>query len=226
MIKVERTSKPNILSNHEERWKNQYLNAIDEHENQPDAKSKKNKDAAEKRYNHKEVKSALNKMFAGKCAYCESQILHIDYGDIEHFYPKSQYSVKCFDWDNLLLACGKCNGKSYKGDKFPLSDEGTPLLVNPVNDDPDVYFTFEFDIDTGTANVISLNERGEVTESTLGLNRTELVLHRSGIVRLMVGCALNAVNGDETAIQLIHELCKKEKEYSAFARSLVKRFNL
>ncbi len=124
------------------------------------------------------------------------------------------------------MACGKCNGKANKGDNFPLTNEGTPLLVNPVNDDPIDYFTFEFDIDTGTANVISLNERGEVTESTLGLNRTELVLHRSEIVRLMVYCALKAMDGDETAIQMIHELCKKEKEYSAFARSLVERFNL
>ncbi len=91
MIKVERTSKPNILSNQEENWKTQYLNAIHEHLNQPNNNRKKNKDTAERKYNHQGVKSALKAMFSGKCAYCESQITHIDYGDIEHFYHKSRY---------------------------------------------------------------------------------------------------------------------------------------
>ena len=26
----------------------------------------------------------------GKCAYCESKIKHIDYGDIEHILPKNK----------------------------------------------------------------------------------------------------------------------------------------
>ena len=40
-------------------------------------------------YAGKEVKDALIGMQHGKCAFCESRITHIAYGDVEHFRPKA-----------------------------------------------------------------------------------------------------------------------------------------
>ncbi len=64
-------------------------------------------------------------MFHGKCAYCESSIIAVCPGDIEHFRPKGRYEYitsegkqakhkpgyywLAADWDNLLLACPFCN---------------------------------------------------------------------------------------------------------------------
>lgn len=97
-------------------------------------------------YAHIEVKSALIKLFKGKCAYCESLFLHVYSGDVEHFRPKGAivntenqkpgYYWLAAEWDNLLLSCRNCNQKLKhltfgetlkktmgKMDQFPLSNE-------------------------------------------------------------------------------------------------------
>jgi hypothetical protein len=61
-------------------------------------------------YADKTVRKALQKMFNGKCAYCESRITAIYSGDIEHFRPKGgRYYWLAADWENLLFACPFCN---------------------------------------------------------------------------------------------------------------------
>lgn len=183
------------------------------------------KTLAEAKYRHEEVKKALITMFSGKCAFCESQIRHIDYGAIEHFRPKSKSPAFCFSWDNLLLSCNICNDAGHKGDKFPEADEDGPL-VNPVNENPDDFFNFEFDQDTGTANVIPTHKRGTVTETIIGLNRPELVKHRSDVVRKMAFIAILARDGNDAGKQELARCCQKEGEYAAFARALVRHFGL
>jgi len=90
----------------------------------------------------------------------------------------------------------------------------------------DEFFDFEFDPSTGVAIVISKNVRANTSENELGLNRSELVKHRSSIVRKMVFAALKAKEGDLDGIEEIQKYCSKEEEYAAFARELVKRFNI
>ena len=83
-------------------------------------------------------------MFGGKCAYCESRITHVDYGHIEHHVPKAGPNgrpKRTFQWSNLLLACGRCNGSENKGDRFPTARQGGPI-VNPCKDDPADHFEF------------------------------------------------------------------------------------
>jgi 5-methylcytosine-specific restriction endonuclease McrA len=59
-----------------------------------------------------------------KCAYCESKITHIDYGDIEHIVPKAVRPDLAVALTNLTVACGVCNtNKSdYYSAKAPLVD--------------------------------------------------------------------------------------------------------
>ncbi|MEZ5428180.1 MAG: hypothetical protein R2747_18060 [Pyrinomonadaceae bacterium] len=77
----------------------------------------------------------LYKSHRGKCAYCETRIIHSNYGDVEHFRPKkgvdsrnkrgelikikNSYFGRAFDWDSLFLSCGTRN-EFYKKNYFDL----------------------------------------------------------------------------------------------------------
>lgn len=227
MIYVSRTDKPVILSNKEEEWKSGLKKSLIEFQKNNSSANKKKLDSAYCKYNHPQVKDSLRTMFSSKCAYCESHITHIGHGHIEHFRPKSRYPDLCFEWDNLMLSCEVCNGKKYKGDTFPKEQDGSPF-VNPVEENPEDFFEFEFDPNVGVANVIPINGniRALTTEEGLGLNRSELVKHRSNIVSLMAFAALKAKEGNEEGKEIIKKCCGKENEFSAFARALVKRFDI
>ncbi len=225
MIRFNRTEEPRILRKNRVKWNDALNKALSDYRNNPSKENKKKLDVAYGKYNQQEVKESLKDMFSGKCAYCESHITHIGYGHIEHFRPKSKFPNLCFDWNNLMLGCEICNGSGYKGDKFPEADEGGPF-VNPVDENPDTFFKFEFDPSTGLANVISNNTRASITEKELGLNRPDLVKHRSYVVRKMVFAAIKANEGDLDAIREIKKCCLKEEEYSAFAKALVERFKI
>ncbi|WP_434381493.1 retron system putative HNH endonuclease [Melittangium boletus] len=85
-----------------------------------------------------EIRSALKTMATGieRCMYCEDSAAT----DIEHFWPKSTYPARAFSWDNYLLACSDCNS-NYKRAKFPLDDNGAPLLIDPTAEEPRDYLT-------------------------------------------------------------------------------------
>ena len=144
MIRVIRLPTPRILLRKATAWRSKLLAA----------RTEKERKRAEGKYKHPQVKEALVKMFRGKCAYCESCIAHIDYGHIEHFRPKGGKSGQpklTFEWSNLFLACGICNGKQFKGDLFPGPADGGSF-VNPCEEEPTDHFQFDFDENTGLAN--------------------------------------------------------------------------
>ena len=160
-------------------------------------------------------------MFGGKCAYCESRITHVDYGHIEHFRPKAGPRGRpnlTFEWSNLFLACGVCNGPGFKGDRFPEADDGGPL-VNPCDDEPTDHFRFVFDPKTRIASVDGISPRGKVTENILGLNRPELRAYRSTQIRKIATIAILAKTNAEAAA-LVEEARGDNAEYAAFVRSL------
>ncbi len=87
----------------------------------------------------KRVFNALTEM-AGKrsrCFYCEDS----RGAEIEHFWPKSVYAARVFDWLNLLLVCSGCN--RLKGAQFPLDALDKPLLIDPTSDNPWDHLFFE-----------------------------------------------------------------------------------
>ncbi|WP_447896822.1 hypothetical protein [Stenotrophomonas acidaminiphila] len=73
-------------------------------------------------YKRKDVIDALNVLFSGKCAYCESSIKAVEPTDIEHFRPKGRV-FECADhpgywwlaaeWTNLLASCIDCNRRRH-----------------------------------------------------------------------------------------------------------------
>jgi uncharacterized protein (TIGR02646 family) len=161
------------------------------------------------------------KSFHGKCAYCESKITHVDYGHIEHFRPKAGskgYPELTFEWTNLLLACGVCNGAEYKSDRFPEANEGGPI-INPCEEDPSSHLSFVFDPVTKLASVYGKTRRGETTEALFGLNRAELRDYRSRRVRHLLALVQYA-STDPAAAELLSEAKQSCAEYAAFARAL------
>lgn len=211
MIKVARLPKPKILAEKAGEWQRALLSA--------DTELKRAR--AEKKYRHREIKKSHVHMFCGKCAYCESKITHVDYGHVEHFRPKRGPKARpdlTFEWSNLLLACGICNGAEYKSDRFPEEAESGPP-VDPCEDDPADHFEFHFDPVAKLASVYGTTQRGVATEELVGLNRPELREYRSKyICRLAVLAQYAAVN-DEAAT-LLREAKQSDAEYAAFARRL------
>ncbi len=118
MIAVQRTNPPKILERKETEWVNKLLSAA----------NKKQRDNAQSKYRHKDIKKALRAMCHDKCVYCESKMTHVAYGDIEHYRPKSKFPELTFAWSNLLLACGVCNGTEYKGNTFPEEEQNGPFI--------------------------------------------------------------------------------------------------
>lgn len=151
-------------------------------------------------YAHKKVKTALIAMQAGKCFLCESSVTHVAHGDVEHFRPKAAvrpdrdaplespgYYWLAYDWDNLFLACQKCN-QSFKRNLFPLlnPDERArsssdpiererPVFIDPAREDPAELIGFRAEV----PYAIDGNERASKTIAWLGLDRDPLNAERS-----------------------------------------------
>lgn len=159
-------------------------------------------------YAHPEVKTELLSMQHGKCAFCESKIDHISYGDVEHFRPKAAvkqnaadpvtrpgYYWLAYEWENLLLSCQLCNQR-HKGNLFPLFDPAararghqadlsreSPMFINPVDDDPETLLAFRAEVVYG----LDPRGRGDTTRDALGLNRPALLEHRRDRYQLVEG---------------------------------------
>jgi uncharacterized protein (TIGR02646 family) len=147
-------------------------------------------------YAHREVKDALRKAQHDKCAFCESKLTHIGYGDIEHFRPKAAvrqnekgeleypgYYWLAYEWSNLFLSCQLCNEK-FKRNCFPLRNPKSrvrshredlnrelPLLADPAGS-PESHITFNGGM------IVAKDIIGKTTIKVLGLDRKELVERR------------------------------------------------
>ena len=157
-------------------------------------------------YADAEVKQTLISIQHYKCCFCESKIGHIDDGDVEHFRPKAAsrqaagapfvqpgYYWLAYHWDNLFLACTKCNQR-HKGNLFPLQTPASralshrhdvtgedPLFIHPEHDDPAQHLTFDHE------NIVPAggSERGRATIEGLRLDRTELTQHRAEMLSVV-----------------------------------------
>jgi uncharacterized protein (TIGR02646 family) len=151
---------------------------------------------------------ALEKLFRGKCSFCESHVDPAAVGVLDHFRPKwatrglkgefslDHYWWLAYDWTNLYLTCPDCN--KHRGPRFPvegkrISGPGQdvslerPLLLDPCADRPEEHLKFDL-----TGKVLPLSRRGDVTITLLGLNRIDLVRRRRSHIANVRSC-LDAV---------------------------------
>lgn len=232
MIPVVRTQKPNSLRKNEAKWVQKIREALNLTRNATTIteikKAKKKLENALNKYKHTDIKEALvEQMFRGKCAYCEAQIIHIDYGDIEHFRPKDTFPLLAVEWENLLFVCRVCNGAEFKGTKFPLDTSDNPLLINPCEDTPNNHLEFKYEEKTQFATVVSKDEKGLTSINTYGLNRSrneyDLLKRRSKYVTRLVAIAICSHENPRMKV-LLDEACENTGEYSAFAKMVREKY--
>ncbi len=144
-------------------------------------------------YGHEQVKTALREAQHGKCAFCESQVAHVAYGDVEHFRPKGGFRQReagplerpgyywlAYSWENLLFACQVCNQR-HKRSHFPLLnpkkrarhhrhavEDERPAFIDPAGEDPAASLSFREEVP------FPKNKRGAATIEALGLKRGPL----------------------------------------------------
>jgi len=206
MIHLKKSPKPDILIQKESLWKDELMGYVKNGQDIP--KSVQN------RYSHKKIKEALLKETKEKCAYCESRITAIDYGDIEHIEPKRKVPEKTFDWSNLTVSCGKCN--QNKGEYY---DIDLPL-VNPYTDDP------EKDIVFLGAYPSARSQRGLMTVEKLKLDRVELLERRTEHIKKiqpMISLYLSTPHKElkRMLYQDLVDYTRDNQEYSALMKSIL-----
>ena len=158
MKNVARSATPASLAANGARWRDALLRWIQAN---PGAKVP---DGLVNHYAQGDVREALRKMYRDQCCYCESRIKDVAYDHIEHLRPKSKFRDRVFDWDNLHLACPKCNNK--KGDKW---SEAAPILDAVVDRPIEDHLTYE----VGRTGVLRWpkSRRGNTTVEHAALNR-------------------------------------------------------
>jgi len=222
MIQVLRNVKPQILQANAETWTTEYLRARNNYADNPTPELKKEVEKLEKKYNHDQVKDALKSMFKKKCAFCESTITHIDYGQIEHFKPKSIYPDQCFEWNNFLLSCAICNGTGSKGNKFPLEAEGGPF-INPTTEDPDDFFKFEYDNVLKLFIVYPKNRRAVTMLGIIKLNREDLAERRTKEMFKITMVIDKIIKGDQEKLDDFLNFFSDEDDYYAFIKTIIQK---
>lgn len=206
MIHLTKLPIPDALVQHAAEWTAELLAAI--------AAGTKLSTARKRRYNNSEVKETLLRETHGKCAYCESKLTHITYGDIEHIIPKVSAPERTYEWENLTTACDICN--TTKSDK-----EG---MVDPYAHDPEqVHFRFMGPMLT----IMPGSEQAKLTLTELALNRAALMEKRKDLLEDL-GRRLEEIittRDDATRGALIKALVEGEtassKEFSACAKAYI-----
>lgn len=209
MIPLTKLDKPSILEANAQEWTDLYL----AYKSGDKSISK----TVVTKYSHIEVKETLIKETYGKCAYCESKILHISFGDIEHILPKSEVLEKCFEWSNLTLACTVCNNK-----KRDFYDEFN-RLIDPYEDEPSEHLFY------GGPLLCSLTDRGYLTKLKIDLNRAELLENRTKHLKSLEGFIMQIQNTGFADLReaLLEDLRKKTEsteEYSKMVLDFVEAF--
>lgn len=95
-------------------------------------------------YGHDNVRDALNAIYHGKCAYCETKIEPVATAPIDHYRPVNTYEGQYpngqrqdhegyywlgYEWTNLVLSCPACNGT--KSSKFHLRNPAARVTHAP-----------------------------------------------------------------------------------------------
>ncbi len=169
------------------------------------------------KYNKKDIRDALNKMYDNCCCYCESKLGIVDYSHIEHRKPKrgtppNNFPQFCFDWDNLHLSCTRCNVS--KGDKF---DSTNPILDAIADTNIETHFIYQLGVDSDLL-WYPTSHRANTTLKHTDLNRSELAKARLSVFKEVLNqiIAIKANPGNPGNAIVLSELRKKANGHSSY----------
>lgn len=192
-----------------------------------------------------ELRTVLTALFGRKCAYCESPLEMS--GDLENFRPRSTvrgaadeppqegYWWLAYAWENLLIACGRCN-RVHKANRFPIEGPRAtpgargaallaelPLLLDPCADEPSRFLRYD------SSGVVSPNlpleprdlRRATTTIELLGLNRPDLVAVRAQSWRALDALMKHLLPDSPRAARVLPGILGPEQPYRAAASQWV-----
>lgn len=164
MIRLRKGNPPTILVEKAAEWTEEYRKAL--------AAGGEITKTVRFRYRHKDVKAAIRLESHNKCIYCEGPI---GFGQTDHITPVSKRPDLVVAWTNLALVCPECN--THKSDYYDLA---LPL-INPYVEDPAEFLLFLGPFVMAVAG----NQRGQVTERQLKLNRPDLFERRTRRLKML-----------------------------------------
>nr|WP_218680145.1 HNH endonuclease [Rhodococcus qingshengii] len=164
-----------------------------------------------------EIITALKDESFNKCMYCEGIIDDVSYSAVEHIKPKNKFQNLVLEWDNLGLACSRCNTNkgSYWTDTVELQ------LLNPYADEVSDHLKF-----VGPLTVAHLHStRGTNTLTKLKFGRRQdlLMSRMRRIEELQVRLTMwhDEVDPEKKEIfaEAVRDAVSTEQEFSAVLRS-------
>ncbi len=183
-----------------------------------------------------EVQGKLRRLFAKKCAYCETFLTADD--NVDHFRPISNaagansdsvhhYSWLAYEWQNILPVCSAC--VSSKQNLFPIEGDRAPLLstidevrrieraglLDPTIDKPERHLLFDF-----SGACFGTTARGVATVDAVGLNRSSLAARRAEQFRHLKSYMAGLGDSIE-ALPSINRFVASYSEFSGAASILV-----
>ena len=151
----------------------------------------------------KDVRDTLDNMFHGKCCYCEKILAK----DIEHFYPKTLYPQKMFEWENLLRACKDCNFEKLDEDpEDPKDPNGQRSLLDPTVDRPEDYLSWDLLTGMPVPKSQAPNHRGERTVQVCDLRNQKFNEERRKKATRVNNRLIDAVKDTQPDPKTVEEL--------------------
>lgn len=208
MIQLTKIAIPQALENLIKQRTQRYLHLVAAGEVVPDSLASS--------YSTPEIKMLLKTETSHKCAYCESKITHVYFGDVEHIIPKSVSPELRYSYANLTFACAVCNNK--KGAYNDLLNQ----LLNPFTDQLDQH------IRAVGPMVIRKpqSDRGLITQKLLDLNRLSLIERRTERLESISSLLDQIERTNNNAVKMvleeqIRQECANDKEFSFVVREFV-----
>ncbi|HEY1773837.1 MAG TPA: HNH endonuclease [Gammaproteobacteria bacterium] len=210
MIRLTKTACPAVLTQNAAAWTAVIV--------QKTAAGQEPTAADKSHYRHVDIKEALVAETYGKCAYCESKLRHITYGDVEHIIPKKLDPKLYYMWANLTLACDICNtNKGVRED-----------IIDPYTEEPNDHLLFS----GPSLFPHPESDLGFVSENTLELNRAELLERRIERLRKILMLVKSSKNTSTPAVKAIIEQdlvsneCADGAEYAGCVRALLRQLGI
>ncbi|MGE8560597.1 hypothetical protein B9T29_15650 [Acinetobacter sp. ANC 3903] len=230
MIKLEKpVDIPQILQDKQREWTDHLLSLVSKYGSYKDI-PKEEKASALSHYRHKDITTPLFDSSHQKCAFCEGTPKDSGNIEVEHFYPKSKYHNKTFEWENFLPSCRKCN------DSKLTHDVGVQPILNPYDEDFNPTQHFEFIL----ARMKGKTEIAKMTIEVCGL-KSRLYDPYSKLIKVfceyeqtleealeeLIGKdtdrkRLNQIRKISDSIDRIESLMKPTEKYSYFCSYMIK----
>lgn len=208
MIRLTKSRKPDVLERNAETWTEELLEKI--------ANNEEPSKYLLSRYSHAEIKAALLAETSEKCAYCESPLRHVTYGDIEHIIPKAIEPASRFVWENLTIACDICN----------TNKSNVTGLVDPYSCEPSALFTFHGPLMWAEPSMQS----AVLTEEQLDLNRNGLIERRRERIDFLRNLIASASSKPDDIRQAMVRRAENEvgadRPYSACGKAILGQLRL